>query len=195
MATLQDAITIARGYLQDTVAPYRYSDTDLLQYGNDALWLMCGARPELFTRSETITLINGVQQSVTAAGTQGLVDVLANKNGDAVRPVHEPTLSQFRPTWQNDPKGAARQWFPETMNKFVFYVYPPATAGDALTVLHVSLLPYTLLQALDARVAPYVGIIAEYIASCAEARESEDTGPQRSAKFAQDFIGKIGGRK
>ena len=60
MGTLNQAISLARIALNDTDATgYRYSDADLLQYGNDALDAIAHARPELFYSDAEITPVTG----------------------------------------------------------------------------------------------------------------------------------------
>ena len=48
MATMADVISEARVLLQDSTAPYRYSDPELLIGANDALKIVRKLRPDLF---------------------------------------------------------------------------------------------------------------------------------------------------
>ena len=46
--TVQEIVTEARGHLQDTVAPYRYTDADLVNYTNSAMRVIYRIRPDFF---------------------------------------------------------------------------------------------------------------------------------------------------
>ena len=50
--TIQDLITEARGYIQDSESDYyRYSDADLVTYLNDAIFEIRRLRPDVFVNS------------------------------------------------------------------------------------------------------------------------------------------------
>lgn len=53
---ISDAITETRIVLQDTVVPYRYSDSDLIRYLNNSLAEMRRIRPDLFVGRFTMQL-------------------------------------------------------------------------------------------------------------------------------------------
>lgn len=201
MSTLGNAITVARGLLQDTgfagstAISFRYADADLLQYGWDALTIMAEFRPELFTVSANHTCAAGTQQTLTLPYSLGLVECIGNEVGYAMRKFDLKTMDGFRPNWANDTPGPGREWGPQKASKYIFYVYPPAVAGKVISVLHVYNPRYTQTQAMDTRLDSYEGTIADYIAGKAEARESESTGPQREQSFEQSFIAKIKGKQ
>ena len=46
--TIADLITEARSYIQDTDEPYRYTDTDLIIYANDAMTEIRRIRPDYY---------------------------------------------------------------------------------------------------------------------------------------------------
>src|SRR5512134_2017332 len=101
MATMQEAVDRARALLQDTVTPYRYTDADLLAYGNDALDVMVGVKPELFMSTATHACVFGPKQQLSAATWFGLVRVVGVNNGNAMLEVDGRALDAFTPEWRN----------------------------------------------------------------------------------------------
>ena len=64
---LNDVITDVRRIIQDTTTTYRYSDTVLLAFANQALKRIAVLRPDLFANVSTITCTqNAVIQSAPA---------------------------------------------------------------------------------------------------------------------------------
>jgi hypothetical protein len=196
MATLGTAITVARGLLQDTDSTsYRYSDTDLLQYANDALLIMAEHRPEIFSTIIPFTCVAGALQQFGLGASLGVIDVVSSNTNAAMRECDTDTLDAFRPNWQNDTAGSPRNWARQKGSKYYFYIYPPVAAGTIVTIEHVAVPIYTINQTLDARIDSYEGTLADYIAGKAEAREAETTGPQRSQTFEESFIARIKANK
>lgn len=197
MSSLGNAIAVARGLLQDSVPnpEYRYSDADLLQYGNDALTIMAEFRPEIFTTIAPHICVAGAQQLLALPSSLGLVDVVGNETGYAVRECDTELLDSFRPNWANDTAGPARNWARQRGSKYYFYVHPKAVVGVTISIEHVFNPRYAAGQAMDTRLDSYEGTIADYIAGKAESRESESTGPAREQSFEQSFIAKIKGKK
>lgn len=201
MALVSDIVSEARGYLQDTDAGgYRFSDADLLLYLNDAIKLMTDVRPELFTEIVTFSCVAGTQQqlgtTVGAVASSGLFEVIANDKGEALREMDMSVLDRFRPGWANDTYGSAQNWARQNGSKYIFYVYPGATAGLGITLSHVSIPVYTLLgNTIDGRLLPYTSAIAEYMAGAVLMRDQEGSSPNDSLTFKNSFVAKIGAKK
>lgn len=58
MATYADVIAQARSLLQDLVAPYRYTDTELLVGANDAVKTIRKLRPDTFIGNFSAPLVD-----------------------------------------------------------------------------------------------------------------------------------------
>jgi hypothetical protein len=190
---LQDPIAIARGVLNDTEAPYRYSDADLLRYANDALDVAAELRPSLFyTEGEVQCEVGKALQSVSYDDAAALVDVLRIKSGNAVLKTDRATMDAFQPGWMTAAAGAAQNWMPFADDPMRFFVTPPAPANQVLEVVFVRIpgeyaadedtgLPTTLDSA-----------IAHYIIAAAEYRNDEDVNSGRSEQGARAFAARLG---
>lgn len=78
--TISSLISEARGYIQDSVEPYRYTDADLLTYLNDAMTEIYRVRPDLY-----------YDLAITAGGYDGYTVpqyVLANLSDNTELPLN-----------------------------------------------------------------------------------------------------------
>lgn len=191
---LQTAITIARGVLNDPDA-VRYSDPDLLQYGNDALDVMLTLAPHLFyTDGDVACIPLSAMQAISYDDAQSLVDVRRIKNGAAVLPGDRATMDAFNPSWQDGTPGAAVNWFPVADDPMRFLVYPPAPDGQILEVIYVRI-PGEYAATDDTSIpTSYADAIADYIIHRAESRDAEHVISQRAQAFGQSFISKVTGK-
>ena len=133
------AISLARIALNDTDATgYRYSDADLLQYGNDALDAIAHARPELFYSDAEITPVTGkTLQTFSAADSLGLADILYVKNGGVVRQIDRASLDTTYPNWPTAPPGAPIHWMRLLNAPNGFVLFPPPEVGVVLVGVYV----------------------------------------------------------
>lgn len=191
---LQSAMKTARTILNDP-GGVRYSDADLLQYGNDALDVMLTLAPHLFYTDGEVTCIAGsAMQAVSYDDAQRLVEVRRIKNGAAVLPGDRATMDAFNPGWQAGSQGAAINWFPVADDPMRFLVYPPAPEGQILDVIYVRIPgEYTATQDTSIPTS-YADAIADFIVHRAESRDAEHVISQRAQAFGQSFISKITGK-
>ena len=81
---LSAVLTEVRRVLQDNTAPYRYSDTYLLGFANQALKRMAVLRPDLFAYIGTVTCTaNAVIQSAPADSIR-VMEVFQVQDGNGV---------------------------------------------------------------------------------------------------------------
>lgn len=187
-ATLQLAVDLARGVLHDRAATKRYSDTDLLQYGNDAIDLIATARPELFYETLEVTCVANTQvQKLSQADSLGLVDVLHVKGGASLTKTDRATMDRVLPGWPSVAAAAAENWMPLLDDPFRFLVYPPAPSGQIIVVVHIKPPPEYAIGDTIPLSSSYLPIIADYIIGMAESRQDESINAGR----AQAFIGKF----
>lgn len=191
---LASAIGIARGILNDTDATaYRYSDEDLLEYGNGALRAIAGVRPEWFYTEGEVECVSGkALQSVSYDDAVAIVDVVRIKGGSVIKQCDKAALDAFSPGWMSATPGAAKHWMRDTNDPVRFYVYPPAPSGQVLEVIYVRVpgpftadfdtgLPLTITDA-----------VADYIVAMAEARDDEHVNSGRAAQFMAQFASRLG---
>lgn len=194
---LSAAIAIARGILQDRDADgYRYSDADLLEYGNGALRALPEIKPEwLHTEGEVECVAGKALQSVSYDDAHALVAVLRIKGGAVVLPCDKAALDAFSPGWMAATSGAAKNWMPSGSDPVRFFVSPPAPAGQVLEILYVRIpgpfaadedtgLPETITEA-----------VADYMVAMAESRDDEHVNSGRAAQFLNQFAARLGVKK
>jgi len=193
---LSSAIAIARGILQDrdTLAPYRYSDADLLEYGNGAIRTLVFVRPEWFyTKGELQCEVGQALQSISFDDAHALVDVVRIKNGPAVLKTDKATLDAFMPGWMSAANAAAINWMPNGNDPRRFYIYPPAPTGQILELIYVRIPgPYAVNDdtGLPETIADAV---VDYIVGMAESRDDEHVVSQRAAQFVAQFSSRVKG--
>jgi hypothetical protein len=192
---LQSCIDNARGILQDLdVDDTRYSDADLLEYGNGALRSLPTIRPELcYEEGELECEVGKALQSVSFDDAHSLVDVVRIKDGSAVLKCDKVALDAFNPTWMTTTAAAAQNWMPNGNDPRRFYLYPPAPAAQVLEVIYVAIpgpfaagddtgFPLTLTEA-----------VTDYIVGMAESRDDEHVTSQRAAQFIAQFASRLKG--
>lgn len=194
MATIRDAINIARPIIGDAIAPsYRYSDERLTQYGNDALDMIALAKPHLFSEIGEVECVAGLAvQKFPASSSNGLLDILYVKDGNVVTHMDAKSMNRHTPGWMTMTAAAAKHWdkFGEDPNRFL--VYPPAPAGQVLVCLY-SAVPKEYGIDEDINIPPsYIPIIANYIIAMAESANDPSINSGRAAQFMQTFSGQIG---
>lgn len=189
MATLQNAIDIARPILNDTnSSAYRWSDADLTQYGNDALDAICLEIPELFYALAEITCISAtVNQTFADADNLKFIGILNVKNGDVVNKTTVEILDAFNPSWRSDTAGTATDWAPAEDDPNRFYIYPQSPTTQVLIGKYVKVPAENAIGATHELANSYTPAIAQYIIARARARQSGDVlsgaDTQEMAKF------------
>ncbi len=189
MATLQDAMTLARSVIQDTDSTnYRYSDADLLSYGNQAIGQMAIVAGKLFyTTTEIVCIAGTPMQRLNGVNSVRLADILCVVGGDAVTVKDREALTTSDPGWMSTTPGPAQHWCVLGDDPNAFLIYPPAPAGQALLAVYVPTPPtYAATDPLpfsDVYTAP----IAGFIAGMAESRDDVAVNTQKAQAGFQMF--------
>ena len=118
----------------------RWDQAELLDHLNDAQVQIVTMVPPANSIRQDLTLAAGASQTIPADGIQ-LIDVIGNKNGDAITIITKDDLVAVRPGWRTEPQTSAivHYLFDQRTPK-VFDVYPPAQAG-AIVEIAISTLP------------------------------------------------------
>lgn len=189
---LSAAITTARSILNDTDASgYRYSDTDLLGYGNDAIGLISTLAPSLFHSLADITCVEGCLQAVQVDVAKALVDVRRIKDGAPILPGDRAMLDAFDPGWRTMTPAAAVNWMPVADDPLRFELYPPAPAGQVVEVMCVRVPDRFAVDDDTGLPTTLIDPIADYIVHRAESRDAEHILTERMQAFGQSFINKM----
>jgi hypothetical protein len=129
---LSAVITEVRRVLQDNTAPYRYSDTYLLGFANQALKRMAVLRPDLFAYIGVIPCTAGVAIQSAPADSIRIMEIFQVEGGSGVTEVSRDSLDETYPGWMNDPAGPCVNWMRHVRNPNRFFIYPKAPVGQTL---------------------------------------------------------------
>lgn len=193
--TPQSIITKARDILNDTdAAGYRQSDDELLRYVNAGMLELSVQRPDLFQTVGHIECeADAVEQAVTFADAQKLLDVIGIHGGRALTPFDLKSMQAFNPGWKTDAAGPARQWSGHPGDQLRFYIHPKAPAAQLIDVLFVK--NPTVLALTDTITEAPEGLepaLVDYVVYRAESKDDEHVLTQRAAASYSAFLTKIG---
>lgn len=192
--TPQSCITEARGLLNDTVATYRYTDADMLQYFNDCLDEMAGVvAPHYFSAiGEMECVANQARQQVSFDDTLKLLEIVRIKNGNALTPADKASLDAFSPGWHAMTAAAAIHWMPDMTSPIRFYIYPPAPAGQFLEVRYTKVPAEFTINQDTGLPASLLSAIADYLCYRVSVREDEYAVQGKANTHYQSFSTKLG---
>lgn len=181
-----------RKLLQDTLAPFRYSDSDLLGYVNQVVKRVALIRPDLFTTVGDVSLTaNQVLQSLPA-GAHRLVDIYNVKDGNAVTEVEREVLERTYPVWHTDPPGVPVNFMRHPRNPTKFFIYPRPAAGT-IVVAEYSLQPSTYASG-DTLPLPdtYFSTMIDGVVFLASSIDDEHINSGRAKLFLDSFVQGLG---
>ena len=190
---LNDVITDVRRIIQDTTTTYRYSDTVLLAFANQALKRIAVLRPDLFANVSTITCTqNAVIQSAPADSIR-IMEVFSVQNGNGIIETNREALDQAYPSWMNDAAASCVNWMRHIRNPNKFFIYPKAPAAQVLDIEYAQTPPnYTG----DATVAllpdAYFPVVVDATVFLAESVDAEHVTSQRAQLFQTSFTQALG---
>lgn len=186
--TPADIITEARNLVQDTRAPYRYSDTLMLGWVNQTLKRMSVLRPDLFSFIGDIpTVANTVLQSCPSDSLR-LVEIFQIKNGDAVTEVNRDVLDQMYPNWVNEAAGTPVNFMRHVRSPNKFFLYPRPSTGVVLIGEYAQVPPtYTLNQAIALLPDSYLPVAVDGVVFLAESVDNEHVNSGRAKLFQDSF--------
>jgi hypothetical protein len=186
--TPADIITQARVLVQDTRAPYRYSDTLMLGWVNQTLKRMVVLRPDLFSVIEDIpTVANEVLQSCPADSMR-LVEVFQVKGGNAITETNRESLDRVHPSWANDPAGMPVNFMRHVRSPNRFFVYPRPVEGTILVAEYVQgPVANTINQTIETLTDVYLPVVVDGVVFFAESVDNEHVNSGRAKLFQDSF--------
>jgi hypothetical protein len=191
--TPAQVIAEARQLVQDTLAPYRYSDSVLLGFVNQTLKRMAILRPDLFSFITNIpTTANVVVQSCPADSVR-LVEIFQVVGGSAVTEVSRDTLDQSAPNWVSDPAGSPVNYVRHVRNPNRFFLYPRPTSGTQLVAEYIqSPSDYALNDSIALLPDSYLTTVVDGVVYLAESVDNEHVNSGRAALFYNSFVQALG---
>lgn len=127
-----EIIAEARVLIQDTSAPYRYSDTDMLSFVNKALRRISVLRPDLFAMHDFIPTQAGVVFQQLPEEAARLIEIYYVQGGRACTEVHRETLDQNIPTWVSATPAHPVNWMRHPRSPRNFFLSPPPSENVTL---------------------------------------------------------------
>lgn len=191
--TPSDVIVEVRKLLQDTQAPYRYSDTDLVGYVNQTLKRMAVLRPTLFTNITSVPLTaNSVIQDLPSDAHR-LVQVFYIDNYNSVNEVEREVLERAYPQWVSDPAGIPFNFIRHPRNATKFFLYPRPIANLTATVEYVvEPTTYTIGDTILYLKDTYLGVVIDGVMFLASSIDDEHVLSNRAKLFMESFTQALG---
>jgi hypothetical protein len=183
--TAANVITRAQDLIQDTTG-VRWPEAELLRYLNDGRREVCIARPDLYSVSSVQSLAAGTKQAIPADGSRFLDAIrnisVDNAPGRAVRIVEREVLDAQLPDWHSSTTGATKHFMFDERTPRVFYVYPPAAAGQKLEIAYAQNpveITNTSTELTNEDV--YAGALVDYVCYRAFSKDAEYAGNAQRA--------------
>lgn len=191
--TPNEVITEVRRLIQDTKAPFRYSDTVMLGFVNQTFKKMVVLRPDLFAViGDFATTAGSVLQDCPADSTR-LIEIFQVKNGSAVTEVTRRVLDQTFPTWVNDPPDVPINFMRHVRNPNRFFVYPAPVANTVLVGEYAQTPPdYTINQEVTFPTDAYFPVVVDGTVFLAESIDNEHVNSNRAKLFQDAFVQALG---
>lgn len=191
---VSDVIGQARVLLQDTKVTYRYSDSVMIGFVNQALKRMLYFRPDLFTTIGSIALTqNTVVQSLPSGGVR-LVEIFSVSGGSALTEVSREMLDLSTPTWVSDTAGTPVNYARHVRNPTKFFVYPRPTEGISLIGEYVNTpATYTAVGNTIANLPDtYLPSLVDCVVFLAESVDDEHVNSGRAKLYYDSFVQSLG---
>jgi len=186
--TPAEIIVQVRPLVQDTRAPYRYSDTVLLGFVNQALKRMAMVRPDLFTVFETVaTNPNTVIQKLPSTATR-LVEIYNVVGGNVITEVDKNALDQAYPGWRSSASGQPVNYVRHVRNPTSYFLYP-APADGVMLVAEYAVAPtdYTINQEIDLLSDTYLPTLVDGTVFLSQSIDDEHINSGRAKMFQDSF--------
>ncbi len=186
-------IVEVRKLLQDIDTPYRYSDTDLLGFINQALKRMSVLRPDLFGEIVDIpTTADSAVQSLPSDALR-LIDIFQVKNGTAVTEVDRETMARCNPMWMTETSGTPVNFMRHVKNPERFFLYPRPAAGTILVGEYAKTPPdYALSDTITSPSDSFMPTIVDATVFLAESIDDEHVNSGRAKLFLDLFTSELG---
>lgn len=191
--TPSDIIAECRRLLNDTLTPYRYSDTMLLGYVNQTLKRTAVLRPDLFGVVGELTMTANTAIQTLPAGAHRLIDIFQVKDGDAVTEVDRETMARNHPSWMAEAAGTPVNFMRHVRSHTTFFVYPRPAAGTIL-IGEYAMAPddYAVNDDIVSPPPSFFGAIVDGVMFLASSVDDEHVNSGRAKVFLDSFTQQLG---
>ena len=190
--TPAQVIVEVRKMIQDTLAPYRYSDADLLGYVNQIIKRVALFRPDLFGTITTVSTVADTPIQQLPSDAIRLIDIFQVVGGDTVTEVDRETMSRQYPGWMAEASGTPVNFMRHVKNPEQYFLYPKPTSGVQLLVEYAkSPVAYTVNQTITELSDAYLPLVVDGTVWLAESIDSEYVTSGRAALFQKSFADQL----
>lgn len=182
-----------RRAISDTVAPFRNSDTLLLNLLNQTLKRMVQYRPDLFIVRTTFTLAAGTVDQTLPSDAFRLVTVSRVVNGNVVTEVSREVFDRAVPDWPLAAAGTPQHFMRHPRDPTRFLVYPKPASTITVELEYVRIPPvYTLNQTIIEPNTSYFPVMVDGVVALAEAIDAEHAASGRARATYTRFLETLG---
>ena len=191
--TPADIISEARTLINDSRAPQRYSDDEMLGFVNQTLKRMAMYRPDLFLQIGDIsTTANTTVQSMPSDSLR-LTEIFGIKDGDTITEVDRDTFDQTYPGWRSEAAGTPVNFMRHVRNPNTYFLYPRPTSGIILLAEYAKVpTDYTLNSPIAAPIDAYFPVVVDGTVYLAESVDDEHVNSGRAKLFLDSFTQGLG---
>jgi hypothetical protein len=191
--TPSDIIVECRRLLNDTLTPYRYTDTVMLGYVNQVIKRTAVLRPDLFGVIGEITVTANTSIQSLPAGAHRLIDIYQVKDGNTVTEADRETMSRISPSWMVDTAAAPTNFMRHVRNPTKFFLYPRPVA-DTVLIGEYAVTPEDYLIDNEITVLPpsYIGALIDGVVFLASSIDDEHINSGRAKVFLDSFTQQLG---
>lgn len=184
-------IADVRNLAQDTLVPYRYSDTELLGYVNQTLKRIASLRPDLFTYFGDLTLTANTVMQELPADAQRLVDIFWVKDANAMTEVEREVLERAYPTWVSDPSDVPVNFMRHPRIPTRFFVYPRPLANTVVIAEYAKApTTYALNDTISLSDA-YYSVVVDGVMFLVSSVDDEHVNSKRAELFMNSFLNSL----
>lgn len=191
--TPADIIDEVRALVQDNLAPYRYSDTVLLGFVNQALKRMSMLRPDLFGVIGEIPTQAGNSVQQLPVGAFRLIDIFQVKDGDVVTEVDRETMSRNAPGWMSEAAGTPVNFMRHVKNPDQFFLYPRPSSNVVLIGEYAQVpTDYGLTDEIVAPPSAFFPALVDCTVFLSQSVDNEHVNSGRAKLFLDSFVQALG---
>jgi hypothetical protein len=183
---IRDLVERAQDQLEDSEGS-NWTPAELLAAAIEAVQEL-SRHPDAWLITEDFTLVAGAKQRLpeTRASLEDLGRALTSTGQSAGMPTpfDLATMARFNPQWTEATPGTTRQWAKDIRDPRVFWVYPPAIAGDKVEVVVRALPPSEIDMDTELPIdSTWAPALLDFILGRAYAKDAEHAGMRSQAEL------------
>jgi len=191
--TPAEVISEARILINDTRAPQRYSDDDMLGFVNQTLKRAAMYRPDLFLQLGDISTTADTTVQTMPADSLRLVEIFGIKDGDTITEADREVFDQTYPGWRSEAAAQPINFMRHVRNPNVYFLYPRPVSGVILLAEYAKVpTDYALSDPITAPIDAYFPTIVDGTVYLAESVDDEHVNSGRAKLFLDAFTQGLG---